>query len=215
MENKSDDFLGNIYTSYGPMIGKACENTNMLLNTNNIESLTSSVVESFKSNKISQEPLLEIKNKTVKIMYDKQLNNDNLNIQTEIINNDIIDTNTSYSLSSILNYKVSIFNYEISIWIFILIIIIILCIIYFIYKYCYLSNNFIFYKKKSSNDNLDTVNTNTKNNKTESFELNNSNSNISSNTSSDTSSHTSSSTNDTLSQKTTTTSKTITNISKK
>ena len=46
MEYNSEDIIGNIYTSYGPAIGKVCQNTTKLLNDNNFDnSLTSSVVE--------------------------------------------------------------------------------------------------------------------------------------------------------------------------
>jgi len=172
MENKSDDFLGNIYTSYGPMIGKACENTNVLFNNNNlhpdpdviVESVTSSVNESIKKMtslkinspvqtnntinlKQNKNSSTELKTKNVKITEDTgnfiNNNNDNDN-----------DNNNSNSISSYFNYKVSIFSYKISIWILILVLIILLCIGYFIYKYCYLSNNFVFYKKSTSNNNL-------------------------------------------------------------
>ena len=50
MENISDDFIGNIYTSYGPIIGKVCENTNNILNANNIvNELTSSDINIYSS----------------------------------------------------------------------------------------------------------------------------------------------------------------------
>ena len=34
MEYKNNDFIENIYTSYGPIVGKMCENTNNFINKN-------------------------------------------------------------------------------------------------------------------------------------------------------------------------------------
>ena len=46
MESKKNNFMGDIYTSYGPFVGKVCENTNTLLHQDNlIESITSSITE--------------------------------------------------------------------------------------------------------------------------------------------------------------------------
>jgi len=44
MEGKKNNFMGDIYTSYGPFVGKVCENTNTQLYQDNIiESITSSI----------------------------------------------------------------------------------------------------------------------------------------------------------------------------
>jgi len=46
MENNSDNkIIDNIYTSYGPMIGKACSNTNFFDNIQNNDSVTSYISE--------------------------------------------------------------------------------------------------------------------------------------------------------------------------
>lgn len=59
MENISDDFIGNIYTSYGPAIGKICENTNNILNTKNIvNSLTSSDINVYSELEKVNSPLI-------------------------------------------------------------------------------------------------------------------------------------------------------------
>jgi len=44
MEGKKNNFVGDIYTSYGPFVGKVCENVNTQLHQDNvIESITSSI----------------------------------------------------------------------------------------------------------------------------------------------------------------------------
>lgn len=44
MEGKKNNFMGDIYTSYGPFVGKVCENVNTQLHKDNIiESITSSI----------------------------------------------------------------------------------------------------------------------------------------------------------------------------
>lgn len=44
MDVKKNNFMGDIYTSYGPFVGKICENTNTQLHHDNIiESVTSSI----------------------------------------------------------------------------------------------------------------------------------------------------------------------------
>ena len=44
MEGKKNNFMGDIYTSYGPFVGKVCENVNTQLHQDNIiESITSSI----------------------------------------------------------------------------------------------------------------------------------------------------------------------------
>jgi hypothetical protein len=46
MDIKQSDFVGDIYTSYGPYVGRVCENTNTQLYKDNIiESITSSINE--------------------------------------------------------------------------------------------------------------------------------------------------------------------------
>lgn len=44
MEEKKNNFMGDIYSSYGPFVGRICENTNTQLQQDNlIESITSSI----------------------------------------------------------------------------------------------------------------------------------------------------------------------------
>jgi hypothetical protein len=174
MENKKNNFMGDIYTSYGPFVGKVCENTNTLLYQDYIiESVTSSITENSINKDLLNSKTMNIvfpddnlkkseyqiedlgKTKIFK-QFDKN-NNHNSTIktggelskveaQTQVqINNNIEDESNNF-----FNYKVSIFNFKISIWILILILLIIVCIGYFIYKYWYLKNtNIITYKKNS------------------------------------------------------------------
>jgi len=182
MDIKKNDFMGDIYTSYGPFVGKICENTNtQLYKDNNItESLTSLISEKSISenslnlniNKIDfdkyspKQPInLNTVNTNVKIpkiskmskqdiiFLDNTLktggnNNVNVNVnEIELLSNDVSNEESC----GYLNYKISIFNCKISIWILILILLVIICIGYFIYKYWYLKNNIITYKKNSHN----------------------------------------------------------------
>ena len=63
--------------------------------------------------------------------------------------NDTI-SNAKIEPDGFFNYKISIFNYKISIWIILLVLLVLFCVGYFVYKYCYLTNNFISYKKNQS-----------------------------------------------------------------
>lgn len=170
MESKKNNFMGDIYTSYGPFVGKVCENTNTLLHQDNlIESITSSITENsinddllnskstnLVANNLKQSDF-KINNlcKTKTFKYDKNSNNSTVKIggelskietQTQVQTNNIDDESSNF-----FNYKVSIFNFKISIWILILVLLIVICIGYFIYKYWYLKNtNIITYKKNST-----------------------------------------------------------------
>lgn len=54
MDKKKNDLIGDIFTSYGPFVGKVCENTNtQLYNDNIIESISNSINE----NSIGQLPM--------------------------------------------------------------------------------------------------------------------------------------------------------------
>lgn len=165
--------MGDIYTSYGPFVGKVCENTNTLLHQDNlIESVTSSITENsinksllnsksmnlvFQDNNFKQsEYQIDNLDKTkIFKQFNKNNNHNSKNktggeiskIKTQAQTNDNIEDESS----NFFNYKVSIFNFKISIWILILILLIVICIGYFIYKYWYLKNtNIITYKKNSS-----------------------------------------------------------------
>jgi len=179
MENKKNNFMGDIYTSYGPFVGKVCENTNTLLHQDNIiESVTSSITENsinkdllnsktmnlvVPDNNLKQsEYQIEDLGKTKIFKQFNKNNNHNSTIKTggELSKVEAqkqaqtqVQTNNNVEDESnnFFNYKVSIFNFKISIWILILILLIIVCIGYFIYKYWYLKNtNIITYKKNSS-----------------------------------------------------------------
>ena len=164
MESKKNNFIGDIYTSYGPFVGKVCENTNtQLCKDNIIESITSSITENSINKDLLYEKSVNVPvqfsdsgiKKVRKIFHQSNQNDNYISIkktggemtkkQEEL--NDVIEDETT----GFFNYKVSIFNYKISIWILILILAIVICIGYFIYKYWYLKNtNIITYKKNSS-----------------------------------------------------------------
>jgi hypothetical protein len=176
MDIKKNNFVGDIYTSYGPFVGKVCENTNtQLCKDNIIESITSSINENilsptqkntfelgFSKNSpqeqinLDTKILKKIKNiKISKIPKQNIVNsNDNAKIGGNILD---IEQNNDFNeqeSTSFFNYKVSLFNYKISIWILILILIVLICIGYFIYKYWFLKdNNILTYKK--NNDHSD------------------------------------------------------------
>ena len=138
MENKNEDLINNIYTSYGPVIGKICENTNNtnnFLNENVIDSITKSVEK-------------------IEKVIDDSINNLNFKDQNFNDQNDI-----NYYDYLFFNYKLNILNYDISIWTLLLILIAIGCILYFIYNYTLKSSsNNIYYKKNTENNSIDNNN---------------------------------------------------------
>lgn len=178
MEGKKNNFVGDIYTSYGPFVGKVCENTNVQLQQDNIiESITNSVTNS---------PIVPVHTSPIEKVMEKTLTNNiqdmkiapteptvpiiktssgakinkkikfggetNINTNKQIINeSNIIEKNNlvNEETSSFFNYKVSIYSYKISIWILLLVLLIILCIGYFIYKYWYLKNTSIISYQKN------------------------------------------------------------------
>lgn len=160
MDGKKNNLMGDIYTSYGPFVGKVCENTNIQLHNDNIiESITSSI----SSKPVTISPIedglkrpsnnfvspIKMTHKTggnMKIGGDIKKTLDDINISQKNNIND--DESTSF-----FNYKISIYNYKISIWIFLLILLIVICIGYFIYKYWYLKNTSIITYKKTNLDN--------------------------------------------------------------
>lgn len=171
--------MGDIYTSYGPFVGKVCENTNtQLCKENIIESITSSITENSNKdllyeksiNLLVQDPVqihpsvqvpVQFLDNTIKkvIKIPQQYNQNDNYISIKKTGGEItkkqLETNNVIEDESngFFNYKVSIFNFKISIWILILILLIVICIGYFIYKYWYLKNtNIITYKKNSSID---------------------------------------------------------------
>lgn len=152
MNIKKNNLIDDIYTSYGPFVGKICENANTQLQQDNIiESITSSPIHN--SNNISNH-LSPMKpdnhNKitksitTIKIGGDVNKQNTDISTKNNLINEES---------SSFFNYKISICNHKISIWILLLILLVVICIGYFIYKYWYLKNtSIITYKKTNSGE---------------------------------------------------------------
>lgn len=158
MENKKNN-LGDIYTSYGPFVGKICENANtQLCQDKIIESLTSSLTE--KSTNLNYPEINKI-NYTNSTTYANLNANTNQKSNSNIKINDNLNLEIKESLfeggsnkndenTGFFGYKVSFGNFKISIWILILIIIVILCIGYFIYKYWYSKNTIVSYVKNDS-----------------------------------------------------------------
>ena len=176
MESKKNNFMGDIYTSYGPFVGKVCENTNtQLCKDNIIESITSSITENSINNSVPEpnplqvqipvqvpvpdnifkQPDYKIDNTIKKVKIIKQSNNNHNDNHISIKKfggekTEDFNNDNEDETTSFFNYKVSIFNFKISIWILILILLILICIGYFIYKYWYLKNtNIITYKKNT------------------------------------------------------------------
>ena len=135
MEYKNEELINNIYSSYGPVIGKACENTNKFMTDNFMENINNS-----------------IKNiETNNILPDLS---SNIILNNNIIGGEqIISTNIDDS-SGYFNYKLHLFGYELSIWTVLLILTALTCVIYFIYKYFNRSNKDIITYQKN-NDKLD------------------------------------------------------------
>lgn len=176
MESKKNNFMGDLYTSYGPFVGKVCENTNTQLYKDNIiESITSSITENSMNkdllyeksinlsvpvqepNNIFKQSEYKTNNTIKKVKIPKQTNNiNNNNVSIKKTGGEITKTlpelnnDIEDESTGFFNYKVSIFNFKISIWILILILLIIICIGYYIYKYWYLKNTQIITYKKSS-----------------------------------------------------------------
>ena len=177
MEGKKNNFMGDIYTSYGPFVGKVCENTNTQLYKDNIiESITSSISPNSlnisntspvdKLNKgtligahqnmepVEIMPMMKPTHKlkgSKKIKFGGETNTNKPIITEPVVNNktNSVDEETE----SFFNYKVSIYNHKISIWILLLILLVLICIGYFIYKYWYLKNtSIITYKKYNSKE---------------------------------------------------------------
>lgn len=128
MENiKNNDVINNIYTSYGPLIGKACENTNNYL-APNLE--TDNIL-----NNMPEIPVIDIINKI-------PINNIDIIKNIDIVNEQIGSSN--------INQGLKIFGYNMSMWTLIFIIIIIVSFIYFIYKYIFSTDDIVTYEKKNS-----------------------------------------------------------------
>ena len=149
MDNKKNNFVGDIYNSFGPFVGKVCENTNTQLYKDNIiESITSSVNN-------SSSPLHN-SNENEQINFDIKTGGESNYLEQ----NNVLNEEESTSFFS---YKISIFNCKISIWVIILILLVVICIGYFIYKYWFMkdSSTLITYKKNvvnSSNEQLENDN---------------------------------------------------------
>lgn len=157
MDIKKNNFMEDIYTSYGPFVGKVCENTNTQLYKDNIiESITSSISESsINKNSLKQKSinLLVPDNPKNNYIYSKKSGGVLSETKSQSQSQSQLNNNIEEETSNFFNYKVSIFSYKISIWILILILLIVICIGYFIYKYLYLKNtNIITYKKNLSNE---------------------------------------------------------------
>ena len=215
MNSKKTKFVENIYTSYGPYVGKVCENTNtQLCEDNVINSLTSSVHENLSNPNIdsinmkypNMSKIDDIKNSPQELPNIRISNQENISIPIDKLNNvsnkntplktggDILnnqETNTNNTVNDeesygFFNYKISIFNHKISIWIIILILLVIACIAYFIYKYWYLKNTSIITYKKNSTDINDTdKNNDNKNNKNDNLSESSDSSNSSKSSKSD------------------------------
>lgn len=177
MEGKKNNFVGDIYTSYGPFVGKVCENANTQLHQDNIiDSITSSI--SPNSVNISNHTSLVdniIGGNTINTLQDmgpivksthksrgsKKIKfggdtNVNTNTIKQTITEPVVSSKptTDEDTGSFFNYKISIYNHKISIWILLLILLVVICIGYFIYKYWYLKNTSIITYKKSNSDEI-------------------------------------------------------------
>lgn len=177
MEGKKNNFMGDIYTSYGPFVGKVCENTNTQLHQDNIiESITSSISPNSlnisntspidKLNKgtligahqdmepVDVIPMIKQTHKSKgskKIKFGGETKTNKLKIAEPNMNNKTVSVDEE--TGSFFNYKISIYNHKISIWILLLILLVLICIGYFIYKYWYLKNtSIITYKKYNSKE---------------------------------------------------------------
>ena len=129
MEN-TNQYINDIYSSYGPIVGKACENTNKIFYND--------------LNFISPKQEIKLSDHAVEI------NNHTNIIQNDIIqnagsNNAIIDEKSIQTISSPDGYVI--FGYSLSLWTIILILIVVSCIIYFIYKYFFTKNELVTYLK--------------------------------------------------------------------
>lgn len=181
MEGKKNNFMGDIYSSYGPFVGKVCENANTQLHHDNIiESITSSICPNSAniSNHISPVDNI-VEGKTINILQDmgsidaipmvkstckirgskkiKFGGDTNTNSSKPLITEPVISDKSTLvheKSESFFNYKISIYNHKISIWILLLILLVIICIGYFIYKYWYLKNTSIITYKKSNSDEI-------------------------------------------------------------
>lgn len=79
MDSQTDNFIENIYTSYGPIVGRVCENTrNKILNNNSGDSITSSA----SGDKIMCSPVklgpkknLSLSSKTQSVFVQNQIEN--------------------------------------------------------------------------------------------------------------------------------------------
>ena len=158
----NENVINNIYSSYGPLVGKACENTNKIF-YNDINCMS---------------PKQEIK------LSEHALE---INNQTNIIQNagsiPLIDEKPIETVISSSGYNI--FGYTFSLWTLILLIIVISCVVYFIYKYFFTKNELVTYKKIDNQINQDNQNAKNKKNTSTNLETeNNSNSLNSSNSSS-------------------------------
>lgn len=175
MEGKKNNFMGDIYTSYGPFVGKVCENTNTQLHQDNIiESITSSISPNslnISNNTLHVEKLdrgtlinthqdmglvdvIPMIKQTHKLKESKKIKLGG-DINKQIISEQVVNDKTNLvdeESGSFFNYKISIYNHKISIWILLLILLVIICIGYFIYKYWYLKNTSIITYKKSNSE---------------------------------------------------------------
>lgn len=183
MDGKKNNFMGDIYTSYGPLVGKVCENVNTQLHQDNIiESLTSSITPNSINISNHTSPVDNIiGGKTISTLQDvgpvevipmiksthkskggKKIKfggdtNVNTNITKQVITEPVVSDKTNLDdeeSTGFFNYKISIYNHKISIWILLLILLVIICIGYFIYKYWYLKNTSIITYKKSNSDEI-------------------------------------------------------------
>jgi hypothetical protein len=144
MNIKKNDFMGDIYTSYGPFVGKICENTNTLLSKDNIiESLTSSISENslgenslnakyqniaeIDYNKYSPKEPTQSNNantfktpKTIKTPKTSKQNNiifcDNLKTGGEVNKTEVSKMETEPLINNTLNEETGFFNYKVMIF---------------------------------------------------------------------------------------------------
>jgi hypothetical protein len=175
MEGKKNNFMGDIYTSYGPFVGKVCENTNTQLHQDNIiESITSSISPNSLNISNNTSPVDKLDRGTLinthqdmgpvdvipmikqthKLKGSKKIKFGG-DINKQIISEPVVNDKTNLvdeETGSFFNYKISIYNHKISIWILLLILLVIICIGYFIYKYWYLKNTSIITYKKSNSE---------------------------------------------------------------
>jgi hypothetical protein len=201
-----NNFMGDIYTSYGPFVGKVCENTNTQLHQDNIiESITSSISHnsinisnhtspidggiSIPKNNIIQDigpigpiglidSILPIKtSQKLRGIKKIKLGGD---INKQSIDIPIINKKSDLidkESTSFFNYKISIYSHKISIWILVLILLVIICIGYFVYKYWYFKNTNIITYKKSNETTINELSSTETDNESEDNTTNSSSSN--------------------------------------